>query len=72
MFEIRPGIIETDMVAPVLAKYRMLAEDGLLPQGRLGRPEDIANAVRSIADGHLDYSAGQVLDVDGGFHLREL
>lgn len=72
VFEIRPGIIETDMVAPVLEKYRKLAREGLLPKGRLGRPEDIASAVRAIADGRLDYSAGQVLDVDGGFHLRSL
>jgi len=72
VFEIRPGIIATDMVAPVLAKYEKLAADGLLPQGRLGRPEDIAKAVRAIADGALDYAAGQVLDVDGGFHLRTL
>ena len=62
VFEIRPGIIATDMVAPVLAKYEKLAADGLLPQGRLGRPEDIAKAVRAIADGALDYAAGQVLD----------
>ncbi len=72
VFEIRPGIIETDMVAPVLAKYRKLAAEGLLPQGRLGQPEDVARAVRAIADGQLDYSAGQVLDVDGGFRLRTL
>ncbi len=72
VFEIRPGIIETDMVAPVLEKYRKLAADGLLPQGRLGKPQDVANAVRAIADGRLDYSAGQVLDVDGGFSLRSL
>lgn len=45
---------------------------GLLPQGRLGRPGDVALAVRAIADGNLDYSTGQVIDVDGGFHLRSL
>ena len=72
VFEVRPGIIETDMVAPVLEKYKRLAEEGLLPQGRLGKPEDIALAVRAIADGSLDYSAGQVIDVDGGFRLRTL
>ena len=72
VFEVRPGIIETDMVAPVLDKYKRLAEEGLLPQGRLGRPEDVALAVRAIVDGNLDYSAGQVIDVDGGFHLRSL
>lgn len=72
VFEIRPGIIETDMIKPVLGMYRKLASEGLLPQGRLGQPEDVAAAVRAIADGKLDYSAGQVLDVDGGFHLRTL
>jgi NAD(P)-dependent dehydrogenase (short-subunit alcohol dehydrogenase family) len=72
VFEIRPGIIQTDMIAKVKGKYEKLAEEGLLPQGRLGLPEDIAKAVRAIADGRLDYSTGQVLDVDGGFHLRRL
>lgn len=72
VYEIRPGIIQTDMIAKVKGKYEKLAEEGLLPQGRLGLPEDIAKAVRAIADGLLDYSTGQVLDVDGGFHLRRL
>jgi len=72
VFEIRPGIIQTDMIAKVKDKYAKLAEEGLLPQGRLGVPEDVAKAVRAIADGGLDYCAGQVLDVDGGFHLRRL
>ena len=72
VFEVRPGIIETDMVAPVIDRYRYLVAKGLLPQGRLGRPEDVARTVRGIADGTLDYSAGQVLDVDGGFHMWQL
>jgi len=72
VFEIRPGVIETDMIAAVKGKYEKLVADGLLPQPRLGRPSDIAKAVRAIADGLLDYSTGQVLDVDGGFHLRRL
>ncbi len=72
VFEIRPGIIQTDMIANVRGKYEKLAEEGLLPQGRLGLPEDIAKTVRAIADGLLDYSTGQVLDVDGGFHIRRL
>ena len=72
VFEIRPGIIETDMIRPVRDMYRKLASEGLLPQGRLGQPEDVAAAVRAVADGKLDYSAGQVLVVDGGFRLRTL
>jgi NAD(P)-dependent dehydrogenase (short-subunit alcohol dehydrogenase family) len=72
VFEIRPGIIRTDMTSGVIEKYEKLAAEGLLPQNRLGTPEDIALAVRAIADGRLDYSTGQVLDVDGGFHLRRL
>lgn len=72
VFEIRPGIIQTDMIAAVRGKYEKLAEEGLLPQGRLGTPADVAAAVRAVADGRLDYSTGQVLNVDGGFHLRTL
>ncbi len=72
VYEIRPGIIQTDMIAKVKDKYAKLAEEGLLPQGRLGSPADVAKAVRAIAEGGLDYSTGQVLDVDGGFHLRRL
>ena len=60
------------MVAPVVEKYEKLAAEGLLPLGRLGESDDIARAVRALADGHLDYATGQVLDVDGGFHLRRL
>ena len=72
VFEIRPGIIRTDMTAPVLAKYEEKIAQGLLPEPRLGEPRDVARAVRAVADGLLDYSTGQVLNVDGGFHLRRL
>lgn len=72
VFEIRPGIIATDMIAKVREKYEKLIAGGLLPQRRLGEPSDIAKSVRAIADGLLDYSAGQVLNVDGGFHMRSL
>ncbi len=72
VFEIRPGIIRTDMIAAVEKSYDDRIAGGLLPQRRMGEGSDVANAVRGIADGLLDYSAGQVLNVDGGFHLRSL
>jgi len=72
VFEIEPGIVRTDMIASVAAAYEQRIAEGLLPQRRMGEPKDIADAVRAIADGRLDYSTGQVLHVDGGFHLRTL
>jgi len=72
VFEIRPGIIRTDMISAVEKSYDERIANGLLPQPRMGEPNDIALAVRAIADGLLDYSTGQVIDVDGGFHLRSL
>jgi 3-oxoacyl-[acyl-carrier protein] reductase len=72
VFEIRPGIVRTDMVAPVEKMYDDKIAAGLLPQRRMGEPGDVALAVKAIADGLLDYSTGQVLNVDGGFHLRSL
>ena len=72
VFEIRPGIVRTDMIAKVEKAYDERIAGGLLPQARMGEPEDVAKVVRAIADGLLDYCAGQVLDVDGGFHLRTL
>jgi 3-oxoacyl-[acyl-carrier protein] reductase len=72
VFEIQPGIIRTDMIAKVEKAYDERIAAGLLPQRRMGTPEDIASVVRAIADGRLDYSAGQVIHADGGFHLRSL
>jgi NAD(P)-dependent dehydrogenase (short-subunit alcohol dehydrogenase family) len=72
VFEVRPGVIRTDMIAAVQAKYEEKVAQGLLPQPRLGEPRDVALAVRAVADGLLDYSTGQVINVDGGFHLRRL
>jgi NAD(P)-dependent dehydrogenase (short-subunit alcohol dehydrogenase family) len=72
VFEIRPGIIRTDMIAKVEDVYEEKVRSGLLPQGRLGEPADIARVVRAVAGGLLDYSAGTVIDCDGGFHLRSL
>ncbi len=72
VFEIRPGVIRTDMIAAVEKLYDERIAAGLLPQRRMGEARDVALAVRAIADGLLDYSTGQVLNVDGGFHLRGL
>jgi len=72
VFEVRPGIIETDMTAAVKDKYDRLIAEGLTPIKRWGQPEDVARAVGAIAEGRLDFSTGQVINVDGGFHLRRL
>ncbi len=72
VFEIRPGIIETDMTSVVKEKYDKLIADGVTPIKRWGQPEDVAKAVSAIAEGKLDFSTGQVINVDGGFHLRRL
>ena len=72
VFEIRPGIIRTDMTKVVTAKYDKLIAEGLTPIQRWGLPEDIALAVGAIAEGRLDFSTGQVINVDGGFHFRRL
>lgn len=70
--EIRPGIIETDMTATVLDKYKTLVDGGLLPVARIGTPDDVAQAVIAIVDGRFPYSTGLSINVDGGFHLRRL
>jgi 3-oxoacyl-[acyl-carrier protein] reductase len=72
VFEIRPGIIRTDMIAAVEKTYDERIAGGLIPQDRMGEPVDVARVVRAIADGLLDYSSGQVIDVAGGFHIRKL
>ncbi len=72
VFEVRPGVIRTDMIEKVKDMYEERARNGLLPQGRLGDPVDVARPVRAIADGLLDYGTGTVLNADGGFHLRVL
>ena len=72
VFELRPGVIRTDMIAKVETEYDDRIAAGLIPQRRMGEPDDVARAVRAIADGLLDYSAGQAIGVDGGFQLRTL
>jgi NAD(P)-dependent dehydrogenase (short-subunit alcohol dehydrogenase family) len=73
VYEIRPGIIDTDMTGPVKARYdKLILTDGLTPIRRWGQPEDVGRAVVAVATDLLPFSTGQVIDVDGGFHLRTL
>lgn len=72
VFEIRPGIIATDMTAPVREKYDRLINDGLSPIKRWGSPGDVGKTVSAIALGLLPFSTGEVIHVDGGFHVSRL
>ncbi len=72
VYEIRPGIIATDMTAPVRDQYERRIADGLTPVRRWGTPEDIGKAVAAIAQGLLPFSTGEVIHVDGGLHLSRL
>ena len=73
VYEIRPGIIETDMTGPVKAKYDdLIFNKGLTPIRRWGQPEDVAKAVVAIATDLLPFSTGEVINVDGGFHIHQL
>lgn len=72
VFEIRPGMILTAMTAPVKEKYDRLIAGGIVPQGRWGRPEDIARAVAAVACGAFDYATGAVIEVSGGMNIRSL
>jgi 3-oxoacyl-[acyl-carrier protein] reductase len=72
VYEIRPGIIATDMTSGVKAKYDQLISQGLTPIKRWGTPEDVGKAVAAIAQDLLPFSTGEVINVDGGFHVRRL
>lgn len=72
VYEIRPGVIATDMTGPVKEKYDKLIAEGMSPIRRWGKPEDIGRAVAAIARGDLPFSTGEVINVDGGFHLQTL
>lgn len=72
VYEIRPGVIATDMTGAVKEKYDKLISEGLTPIQRWGTPEDIGRAVAAIATEAFPFSTGEVINVDGGFHLRRL
>ena len=72
VYEIRPGIIHTDMSAPVAEKYDRLIANGLTVENRWGEPADVGRAVAMLARGELTYATGNVLNIDGGLTLRRL
>ena len=72
VYEIRPGIIATDMTSKVKDKYDALIAGGVTPIRRWGYPEDIAKAVYALSLDLLPFSTGEVINVDGGFHLQRL
>jgi NAD(P)-dependent dehydrogenase (short-subunit alcohol dehydrogenase family) len=72
VYEIRPGLIRTDMTRPVTEKYDKLIGEGLLVQSRWGLPEDVGRAVAMLVRGDIAYSTGQVIRVDGGMSLARL
>lgn len=72
VYEVRPGVIATDMTAGVKAKYDALIADGLTLEKRWGTPEDVGRAVAALARGDLPYATGQVLNIDGGMMIQRL
>ncbi len=72
VYEVQPGIIETDMTAKVTSKYQKLINEGLTLEKRMGQPGDIGKIVVSLAMGGLPYSTGQVINADGGMSVRRL
>lgn len=72
VYEIRPGIIRTDMTAKVKDKYDKLISEGFIPQKRWGLPEDIGKAVASISRGDWNFSTGMVFEISGGLNIHKL
>jgi 3-oxoacyl-[acyl-carrier protein] reductase len=72
VYEVCPGVIASDMTAPVKEKYDALIADGLSPIRRWGQPDDVASAIAMLASGQLPFSTGERINIDGGFHIRRL
>ena len=70
VYEVRPGVIDTDMTAVAKERYTQLIAEGLTPIPRWGTPGDVGKAVAALVKGAIPYSTGDVINVDGGFHLR--
>ncbi len=72
VYEVRPGVIRTDMTAKVTEKYDRLIAEGVFPIARWGTPQDVARAVRAFCSEDFAYTTGNFIDVDGGFHIQRL
>jgi NAD(P)-dependent dehydrogenase (short-subunit alcohol dehydrogenase family) len=72
VYEVRPGLIATDMTAPVKDKYDALIAEGAVPQSRWGQPEDVGRAVAALARGDFSYSTGVTFEVSGGMNIKRL
>ena len=72
VYDVRPGIIATDMTAAVKDVYDRRIADGLVPEGRWGQPDDVGRAVAALVDGDLPYATGSVIHLDGGLSLPRL
>jgi len=72
VIELRPGLMATDMTTAVKEKYDRLIDEGLVPQRRWGTPEDVGRAVRAVLAGQFPFTTGDVIHVDGGYHMRRL
>jgi len=72
VYEVRPGVIKTDMTAVVQEKYDKLISEGLVPQKRWGYPDDVGKAIVGLAKGYFDYSTGLIVEVSGGMNIQRL
>ena len=72
VYEICPGVVASDMTAPVREKYDQLIRNGLTPIRRWGEPQDVAKAVAAVVSDSFAFSTGERFNVDGGFHMRRL
>jgi NAD(P)-dependent dehydrogenase (short-subunit alcohol dehydrogenase family) len=72
VYEIRPGLIRTDMSAPVAEKYDRMIANGLLVEDRWGLPEDVGRAAAMLARDDITYGTGNILNIDGGMTIRRL
>lgn len=72
VYEVRPGIVQTDMTIKVKDKYDKMINEGRVPQNRWGIPEDIGKAIASIARGDWDFSTGMVFEISGGLNIHKL